>query len=283
MPGDIYRLIGGVVVRDRGKAPLYAGYLASAFILPGGANNNRVIGPGSEDVPGPFGQKARFFLVGIRPGMAYLTGHVFTPVAQIDPVLPARVTYNMTYPDGRTVTTSGLGDAFGSFAAPDRFTLDAPGVYRFTIQGEWQGHRGGMPGLPPQGGEIYVVEANRPASAPALKLNLGEETVFDPEVGLTITGASSAREVYYAAVIPGAVLAQGYLPVQEGKFEYFLDPQGFGLATPTYDLRNRISGRTEAGDVIHLTLLSKETGADGKSWHSFARLIIRGSKIYCVK
>jgi hypothetical protein len=37
------------------------------------------------------------------------------------------------------------------------------------------------------------------------------------------------------------------------------------------------------GDVIHLTLLSRETGADGKSWHSFARLIVRGSRIYCTK
>jgi hypothetical protein len=283
MPGDIYRLIGGVVVRDKGKTPLYAGYLASAFILPPGTRNNRVIAPGDEDVLGPFGQKSRFFLVSIRPGMTYLTGQVFTAVAQIDPVLPVRVTFNMTYPDGRAVTTSGLGDAFGSFAAPDRFTLDVPGVYRYTIEGEWQGHKGGMPGLPPQGGEIYVVEANRPAAAPSMKLSVPEESTFDPDLGFKLSGQSSAREVYYAAVIPGAVLAQGYLPVKDGKFDYFLDPKGFNLATPTYDIRNRVSGQTQLGDVIHLTLLSKETGPDGKSWHSFARLIIRGNKVYCVK
>ena len=36
-PGDIYRLFGGVVRRKpKASAPQYAGYIASAFILPGG-------------------------------------------------------------------------------------------------------------------------------------------------------------------------------------------------------------------------------------------------------
>ncbi len=35
-PGDIYRLIGGVVVRKQNQAPLYAGYMSTAFIIPKG-------------------------------------------------------------------------------------------------------------------------------------------------------------------------------------------------------------------------------------------------------
>jgi hypothetical protein len=35
-PGDIYRLIGGVVVRKKDQAPMYAGYLSNAFIVPKG-------------------------------------------------------------------------------------------------------------------------------------------------------------------------------------------------------------------------------------------------------
>src|SRR5574340_92950 len=42
-PGTIYRLIGGVVLRNKGQSPLYAGYMANAVILPKGSNNNRVI------------------------------------------------------------------------------------------------------------------------------------------------------------------------------------------------------------------------------------------------
>ncbi|MGE5187551.1 MAG: hypothetical protein ACM3JE_00835, partial [Betaproteobacteria bacterium] len=53
LPGDIYRLLGGVVIRNNGQVPLYAGYQASAFILPKGTNNNRIAAPGSEDLPSP--------------------------------------------------------------------------------------------------------------------------------------------------------------------------------------------------------------------------------------
>ena len=101
MPGDIYRLIGGVVLRKMGQAPQYAGYMASAFVLPRGSNDNRVIAAGSEDLLGSTGEKARFWLVGTRPGMLYETGAAFAPAVQIDPMLPVTVTFTLTYPDGR--------------------------------------------------------------------------------------------------------------------------------------------------------------------------------------
>jgi len=118
--GDIYRLIGGVVIRKPGETPLYAGYVASAFMLPPGSNNNRVIAPGSEDVLGPAGLKGRVFLVGTRPGMMYDTSATFAPAVQIDPILPVNVTFTLDYPDGRRVTAQGAGDANGSFVGAER-------------------------------------------------------------------------------------------------------------------------------------------------------------------
>jgi hypothetical protein len=50
MPGDIYRLLGGVVLRQAGTAPAYAGYISSAFLLPLGVNNNRIVAPGAEEL-----------------------------------------------------------------------------------------------------------------------------------------------------------------------------------------------------------------------------------------
>ena len=282
LPGDIYRLIGGVVVREKGKTPQYAGYLSSAFLLPVGTKDNRVIAAGSEDVQGPYNQMARFFLVGTRPGMTYDTSATFAPAVQIDPVLPANVTFTLTYPDGRVAVASGQGDAFGTFAGKDRWPLDVPGLYRYQLTADWQGYRGVMPGLPPTGGDLYVIESNRPSTVPQMKLDLLEESSFDPQLGVTIGGWSTAKEVYFAAVMPGSVLAQGFLPVQNGRFEYFLDPKAFNLATPTYDIANRVSGKPEIFDVIHLTFFSKETGPDGQTGHSFKRLIIRGTRISSV-
>jgi len=282
MPGDIYRLIGGVVLRQKDAPPAYAGYLASAFILPGGSKNNRVVAPGSEDVPGPYHTWSRVFLVGPRPGLTYETGTSYAPALQIDPVLPVKIKFTLRYPDGKEVVWEGEGDSSGSFAGATRVTLDQPGLYRYQLEGDWNGHRAVMPGLPAGGGELYVIEKDRPANATSLKLNLLEESTIDPVTGTRISGSSTSNEVYYAIVIPGAVLDQGYLPVKNGVFEYQLNPKAFEQKTQTYDTQYRVNGQPQIGDVMHITFFSKEQGPEGV-WHSFRRVIVRGTKMYCVK
>lgn len=282
LPGDIYRLIGGVVLRQPDAKPAYAGYLASAFILPGGSGNNRVIAPGSEDVPGPYRRWARVFLVGPRPGLTYEVGATYAPAMQIDPVLPVEIQFTLTYPSGKAETWKGTGDSSGSFAGANRVTLDEPGLYRYTLEGFWNGHWAVMPGLPEQGGEFYVLEPNRPARAPELKLDLPEESNMDPVTGIRISGASTAKRVYYAVVIPGAVLDQGYVPVNGGKFEYLLNPKAYEAKTQTYDTQYRVTGAPQIGDVVHITFFSKEEDATG-AWHSFRRVMVRGTRVYAAK
>ena len=278
MPGDIYRLIGGVVLRKKGETPMYAGYLASGFVLPKGSHNNRVIAPGDEDLMGPTGQYARFFLVGTRPGMMYETGTTFGPAVQIDPIVPCDLSFKLTFPSGKEVTTAGKGDAGGSWVG-DRWVLDEPGLYRYRLEANWNGYAGMMPGLPPEGGDIYVVERGKPAGTPELALDLPVESTFDAARTLRITGSSTASSVYYAAVIPGAVIDQGTVPVSGGKFEFVFDPQRVHEKTPSYDVEQRNTGRPELGDIVHLTFFSEEKHPSGTKYHSFARVIMRGNRV----
>jgi hypothetical protein len=279
-PGEIYRLLGGVVIRNKGQTPLYAGYMANAFILPKGSQNNRVIAPGSEEILGSTGEKARVFLaMNARPGMVYDQGTTFAPALQIDPMVPISITFTMYYPDGRQVVAAGTGDATGSFAGKDRWTLDVPGVYRYTIESDWNGYKALVPGLPKDGGVMYVIDSNRPANAPTLTFNLPPISKFDPVKGVKLTGNSSAPTINYAAVIPGAVIAQGTLPVTNGKFEYTFDPAAIHNIAQTYDTTNNVSGKPELGDVVHFTFFSQEKAPDGKAYWSFVRLIIRGNTI----
>jgi hypothetical protein len=168
-------------------------------------------------------------------------------------------------------------------AGAQRVTLDVPGTYRFSLAGVWEGHYGYMPGLPPEGGEIYVVEKDRPPDAPRLRLNLPVQSTFTPTVGLTITGTSTADVVEFAAVIPGAVIDQGAPAVNGGKFQYFFDPTAINRQTPTYDTIYIPAGRPEIRDVVHLTFSSKERAADGRTYHSFTRVILRGNQVIYVK
>jgi hypothetical protein len=278
LPGDIYRLLGGVVLRVKDQTPLYAGYLSSAFILPKGTVNNRVIAAGSEEVQGPTAT-ARYFLVGTRPGMLYETGTSFAPAIQIDPIVPANITYSLDYPDGRQMVAKGTGDRFGSFAGGTRWALDVPGIYRYHLDADWQGYRGVMPGLPPSGGEFYVIEKNRPAGAKELALDLPRESTFPASGAVTITGTTTADSVYYSAVIPGAVIDQGYVPAAKGKFQLYFDPKVINKNVPTYDITYRVNGNPEIKDVVHLTFFSKEKTPGGETFHSFTRVILRGNTI----
>ncbi len=276
-PGDIYRLIGGVVLRRVGRTPMYSGYIASAFLLPKGTNNNRIVAPGSEDLIGPLGEKARFFLVGFRPGSALEVGATFRPALQIDPLLPVSIHFVLIYPDGRQQVADGVSDRFGSFAGPTAWPLDIPGVYRYQVRGRWNGFEGRMPGLPDTGGEFYVYSKTRPAGFTGLRIEGASQRVFSPTSGVTISGTSSAQSVHYALITPGAVIEAGTLEVRGGRFQYQFNPAAVHAKVPLYDIVNISSGRPQIGRVVHLTFFSEEKGAGPASFFDFARVILRGT------
>lgn len=274
--GDIYRLIGGVVLRRKGQQPLYAGYMSSAFILPKGSNNNRVIAPGTEDLTGADGQLGRFFLVPIRPGMVYEQGAMFTPVLQIDPILPAHIQFILKYPDGTQKIAEGVGDKFGYFVGADKWQLDQPGVYSYTVTSDWQGFEGRVPGLTPGAGYIFVLEKNRPTGK-GIKLNLKNQQSFPVAEGLLLEGTTTSDVVYYTCITPGAVIEQGTLSVTNGRFFYRFDPVVINQRIPIYDIENHRTNHKDIGRVIHFTLFTGEKSEEGKIYHSYARVIMRGN------
>ncbi len=274
--GDIYRLIGGVVLRRKGQQPLYAGYMASAFILPRGTNNNRIIAPGAEDLTGADGMQARFFLVPVRPGMVYDQGATFVPVLQIDPIVPAHIRFALKYPDGTEKIAEGGGDKFGYFIGGEKWLLDQPGVYSYAIQSDWQGFAGRVPGLTPGVGYIFVLEKNR-HNDKGIKLTLKNQQSFSVVDGLLIEGTTTADVVYYTAITPGAVIEQGTLAVMNGRFFYRFDPAVANRKIPVYDIENRRTGHKDIGRIIHFTLFAAEKSADGTISHSYARVIMRGN------
>jgi hypothetical protein len=69
------------------------------------------------------------------------------------------------------------------------------------------------------------------------------------------------------------------LAVNGGRFAYYFDPKAISSATPTYDVINRVSGKPEIKDVVHLTFFAKEAAPGGAPYHSFVRLIIRGNQV----
>lgn len=283
IPGTVQRLIGGVVLKRNNMPALHGGYMASAFILPKVTNNNRVIRPGEESLIGSDGRKAWFFLVQHRPGNIYEQGGFVIPALQIDPFLPIKVRYSLRYPDGSVRSIEGAAPPIGYFIPTERWELTQPGVYIAYANASWEGHRGQQPGM----GYSYVFvmenEKERPANVGRLKLALKTHQTFTIEQGLTIEGFSSAETVYYAAMTPGAAVAQGRIKVENGRFRYHFDPVAVNKHLPLYDIENKLTGRKETGRVFHLTFFAAERGDDGTTYHSYARVIMRGTTaIYVV-
>lgn len=274
LPGDLYRFLGGVVLRDQGKLPAYAGYLASGAILPRGTRNNRVIEKGAEDVIGPTGAGARFWLVGFRPGMALPQGASWRPAIQVDPQLPASIDVTLVAPDGGAQSWTGTADAAGSFAGATAYPLAVPGVYRYTLAATWNGFTGRMPGLPDSGGEFYVYTEPRPAGAAGLKVDLPGQSSFPAAGPLVVHGTSSAATVRYALIMPGAVLAQADVPVVNGTFTLSISPAALHASMPIYDVA--YDGAPRLGRVLHLTFLSEESAPDGSRFWDFHRVVVRG-------
>jgi Zn-dependent metalloprotease len=281
-PGDIYRLLGGVVLGRPGQARLYAGYISSAFLLARGSNNNRVIAPGAEDLNGPLGEKARFYLVGLRPGTAYAVGATFRPAVQIDPLLPVSIRFTLTYPDGRKQVAEGTGDRFGSFAGSTSWPLDVGGVYTYQLRATWNGYEGRMPGLPDSGGEFFVYSPAKPAGASGLQIDGASQRTFSATTGAVISGTTSAALVHYTLITPGAVIEQGDLQVKGGRFQYTFDPVAVHAKVPLYDVTSITTGKPQIGRVIHLTFFSEEKTASG-SFFDVSRVILRGTTALAAK
>lgn len=208
--------------------------------------------------------------------MVYQEGINFTPVLQIDPVVPCDIQFTLTAPDGSKRIAEGKGDHFGYFASKEKWPLDQPGVWTYIVNATWNGYRGRVPGLLDEGGYIFVLENGEPAGS-GMTLNLSQEESFSPTNGLEIHGNSSASQVYFAAITPGAVLEEGIIPVVNGEFTYRFDPKRMADKIKTYDILNLANGKPEIGRIVHLTFFSEEEGANGP-YHSFVRVILRGTK-----
>jgi hypothetical protein len=51
----------------------------------------------------------------------------------------------------------------------------------------------------------------------------------------------------------------------------------------TYGIVNLVSGKAEIGRVVHLTFFSEEQGPNGSTFHSFARVVLRGTTAVYIK
>ena len=86
--------------------------------------------------------------------------------------------------------------------------MNQTGVWTYMVNATWNGYQGRVPGLPDAGGWIYVIENGTPPG-PGITMKMPTQQTFSPTAGLNVTGQTTASKVFYAIIIPGAVLEEG--------------------------------------------------------------------------
>jgi len=71
--------------------------------------------------------------------------------------------------------------------------------------------------------------------------------------------------------------------VNNGTFTYYFNPQAMANKIQTYDVIYFVNGQAQIGKIMHLSFFSEEKTADGTVYHSFVRVVLRGTTAVYVK
>ncbi|MDP3041333.1 MAG: hypothetical protein Q8N62_01165 [Candidatus Omnitrophota bacterium] len=249
LPQDIYRFMGGFVFRDleKNKAD-YGIYSSVGIVVPKGSNNNRVVAPFSEPLLEVNGRPFYIFEVG-APSQGTIF-EVNEPMGIGGMVFPAVGGINcikkIVFPDGREVITQGVSNKIGTLKmSPEKVIADIPGVYKIIESCRYGEYSGDVVGTADGTYNIYVDDKNR---RKFFRFKNPKRFVFDPVKGLELKGILRGDladvKLTYSVIMPGCVMDEGTLKVEEGKFSYKFRPEEFNAQFPNYNfIRKTKDGR----------------------------------------
>lgn len=225
-------------------------------------------------------------LTGVRPGSVLETGNTFALVGAIGPTLPAEVTYTVTAPNGSKQTFSGMANEIGYYYEPeDNFIVDQPGRYTVDLQVAYDGSTSaGQVTAPfPQGHvlgtarghfSVYVVSPH----SPPLTVDMPEHDFLTAPADFTVTATAPAgltlTEGHMTALMPGVVLEDGSLSVENNGLTYDYDPVGLAAGVPILDVER--NGVPVAADVVTVSLFGQGTDGDGQPSYAARVVTLHG-------
>ena len=294
LPGEFKFQYGAAVLHGSALAQSYYAIHGSLFVLvpdddPTGSRTFPPFqGNGGGPSGGPLftlkGEEIDLFihLTGVRPGSVLETGNTFALVGAIGPTLPAKVAYTVTAPDGSRRTFRGQANAIGYYYEPeDNFIVDQPGRYTVDLRVTYDGRTSaGQVTEPfPQGDVLgtahgrFAVYVVSPHSAP-LNVDLPRHDFLTAPADFTVTATAPAGLTltggHMTALMPGVVLEDGSLAVEDNGLTYDYDPVGLAAGVPILDVER--FGNPVAADVVTVSLFGEGTDSAGQP-HYAARVV----------
>jgi hypothetical protein len=288
LPNDFKFQFGGVVLRGPlFDPPRYAIY-GSLFVLvpqddPNGGT--RVFPPFDRNGGALFSLKGKaidmfFHPTAVKPGTILTTGDTASFAGYSAPMLPSKISIDVTSPGGRVRTIKGQANKIGWFYDPGYdFVVDEPGVWKAkaAITSDGTGRSSGVLEPPFPTGDVlgsregefyfYVVRGD----APSLPVSQGNQFVRPSDAPITFAvippPGLSNTQLTYTATMPGFILEEG----TTSAMAYTYDADRLARDFPNLDLAEHLE-ETGGADIISISLMLSGTDATGKRKH-YARLI----------
>ena len=280
LPGDLYRVMAGLVVKDRASGKnYYDSYVATIVASAPGTHGNAVTAPGERPVTRINGRDFPFFL-GMDTSDVFMVGEQMMLGGGVMPSVGAKVSLRVTKPDGSVELLSGSANKLGGAAPPRPVMVDQPGVYRVKVEVEHGGKKGDVVGsgdgeffhfaIPPDTPQL--LDVGLPAAS---AVEYGEKIPIPLSWPRTLTKA----RITYSLMMPGAVLDEGTRQVAGHRTVFEVDPGRLARQYPFIDTRDHATGEKIYADTIIATILLEAEQGSEKVYDA-VRIILRGPMLY---
>ena len=288
LPNDIYEFMCGVVYRDLKKGiNRYGIYAAMGVVLPKGSYSNQILAPLKEPIFEINGRSHYLFDAGAPlPGMVFETGDILRAGAMVFPPI-GNVTClkTVTCPSGKKYqfkgTTNKIGLAKMDTAPEEKIVIKEPGVYEVEGRCESQGKTGDFVGS--GDGKYYIYAVDPKDTNEYFNLDLPRRFSIRYDQVLQINGhvrkGIRNAKIYYTLIMPGFIMDEGIIPIQDQKFSYRFSPQDVAVQFPNYDLVSYENPTEQRmADTVIFTFFLTGINQNNKPVCSVRRFILRGDK-----
>ena len=281
LPGDLYRVQAGVVIKDRttGKNH-YDAYSAAIAVAPPSGGATAIVPPGERALVTAGARSYRLFLA-IDTHFALEQGERLGMGGMVFPAVPAEVTWTITTPSGEILVSRGKANRLGSVKGDLAPHANEAGLYRIKAEVRHGDLRGDVIFTPDGSYWICVLPRERTR---LLETTLPAMTKVDAFEGLDIPIAWPRRlkdvRLHWGLIMPGQVLDQGETTGKEGRYSYPFSPVQLAVQFPNFDVRDFTSGRWSLADTVVFQFFLEGKEPDGARVHDSLRLVLRQDRLY---
>ena len=282
LPEDLYRVMGGLVVRDLETGENYYDAYSSAIrILPPGSEFTAVQPPGEVPIVRLSGRDEYVFL-GLNTSGVFSVGHRMLLGGTLMPPSPATVHFDVTYPSGRQIKRTVVANRLGGVSPPPGLFLDEPGVYRVIIDIELEKQDGSVVHGDVVGsgdGEIlyFAVPTDQPrVVASPLPAMSRVDDLDRISVPIAWDPAVKNPKLTWSVMTPGSLFDEGTMDLEPtGTYDFVMRPRQMQVQLSNYDTVDASNGQQLLTDIVVFVFFF-EGELDGRKVYDSTRVAMRG-------